>query len=95
LFDSKNYDEVSDETVAAIDKFFDTLIWHKIKLADTFYEPTEVALGELMAFMDMTNRWTYSGSLTTPGCEENLYWNVLKKVYPIKPYHFAYYTKMV
>lgn len=48
-----------------------------------------------MAFIDMSNRWVYSGSLTTPGCNENLYWNVVKTVYPIKPHHMAYYNKMV
>lgn len=70
-------------------------MWHKIAAKDTFYEVDEVALGELMAFIDTTNRWVYSGSLTTPPCYENLYWNVVKTVYPIKPFHFAYYKKMV
>lgn len=59
------------------------------------YPTTEVALGELMAFVDTSNRWVYSGSLTTPPCAENLYWNVVKTVYPIKPYHMAYYNKLV
>jgi hypothetical protein len=96
LFDQKDYDpNVSDRAVEAIDKFFDSLMWHKVAAKDTFYEVDEVALGELMAFIDVSNRWVYSGSLTTPPCLENLYWNVVKTVYPIKPYHMAYYKKMV
>lgn len=79
----------------AIDKFFDTLMMHQIKEANTKYKVDEVALGELMAFIDTTNRWVYSGSLTTPPCLENLYWNVVKTVYPIKSYHMAYYKKLV
>ena len=68
---------------------------HTLKAADTKYKTVEVALGELMAFVDTNNRWTYLGSLTTPPCYENLYWNVVKTVYPIKPYHFAYYKNLV
>ena len=44
-----------------------------------------------MAVLDTQNRWVYSGSLTTPPCYENVYWNVLKTVYPIKPEHLIYY----
>lgn len=96
IFDTKEYDKnVSPKAVEAIDKFFDTLMMHQIKAADDKYKVGEVALGELMAFIDTTNRWVYSGSLTTPPCLENLYWNVVKTVYPIKPYHMAYYKKLV
>lgn len=95
MFDTKNYDEsVSDATVAAIDKFFDSLKFDEV--ADSTASPpvaysSEVALGELMAVINMRDRWVYKGSLTTPTCLENLYWNFVKTVYPIKPYHLAYY----
>lgn len=32
----------------------------------------------------MNNRWTYRGSVTTPPCAQNVYWNVLRTIYPIK-----------
>jgi hypothetical protein len=96
IFDQKEYDKnVPDKTVEAIDKYFDSLMMHQVIAGDTYYGVDEVALGELMAFIDTSNRWVYSGSLTTPPCYENLYWNVVKTVYPIKPYHFAYYKKML
>ena len=36
---------------------------------------------------DMNNRWTYTGSVTTPPCAQNVYWNVLRTIYPIKKRH--------
>lgn len=36
---------------------------------------------------DMSNRYTYVGSVTTPPCAQNVYWNVLRTVYPIKQKH--------
>ena len=100
LFDTKNYDEVSDATVEAIDKFFDSMNIRQVdetsknKENSYFTPPSEVALGELIAAVDLRNRWVYSGSLTTPPCLENLYWNVVKTVYPIKKHHFEYYSNM-
>jgi len=39
--------------------------------------------------LDMQNRWTYRGSVTTPPCAVAVYWNVLRTVYPIKAKHLA------
>ena len=100
LFDTENYDEVPDSTVEAIDKFFDSLNIRQVDQTSSggnnvyFDPPSEVALGELIGAVDLGNRWVYSGSLTTPPCYENLYWNVVKTVYPIKKHHFAYYKNM-
>merc|ERR1719272_1841410 len=38
-------------------------------------------------FVDMQNRWTYRGSVTTPPCATAVYWNVLTTIYPIKEKH--------
>lgn len=40
-----------------------------------------------MMMADMNNRWVYKGSVTTPPCAENVYWNVLRTVYPLKQRH--------
>lgn len=37
----------------------------------------------------------YSGSLTTPPCLENVYWNVVKKIYPIKKHHMDFYKELM
>jgi carbonic anhydrase len=37
--------------------------------------------------VDLTNRWVYKGSVTTPPCATMVYWNVLSTIYPIKQVH--------
>lgn len=64
-----------------IDRFFESFKWDTVT---GVIKPTEVAYGELMMMADMDNRWTYRGSVTTPPCAQNVYWNVLRTVYPIK-----------
>jgi hypothetical protein len=41
-----------------------------------------------MMMVDMTSRWTYKGSVTTPPCATTVYWNVVKKIYPVSQKHF-------
>jgi hypothetical protein len=48
-----------------------------------------------MAKINLGDRFVYSGSLTTPPCLEDLYWNVVQTVYPIKKYHLDYYKNVV
>ena len=48
-----------------------------------------------MELLDFNNRWAYSGSITTPPCSTNVYWNVLSNVYPIKQAHLdLYHTQL-
>jgi carbonic anhydrase len=84
LFDTKNYDKdaVSDATVNAIDKFFDSLLLDTqlVKNNGNYVEKTvlpDLALGELMSTLNTSHRWIYNGSLTTPPCYEFVFWNVL------------------
>lgn len=43
--------------------------------------------------LDTNNRWVYKGSLTTPPCSKTVFFNILYKVYPIKPYHLNLYKQ--
>ena len=90
IFDTTDYDpSVTDAQRAAIDGFFDSLqLWET-----GTNEPDEVLFGELLDALDTENRWVYKGSLTTPPCDETVYWNVLAKVYPIQPRHLFLYRK--
>lgn len=83
---------VSDGDVAIIDNFFDSLNWK-----ETSENPLveKVPYGKLMMMFDMRNRWTYKGSVTTPPCAQNVYWNVLKTIYPIKQKHVDQFTSQL
>lgn len=69
-----------------LDNFFENLNWEdKITEDTTDSHFVDLAsYGDLMTMVDMNNRWTYRGSVTTPPCAQNVYWNVLRTVYPIK-----------
>jgi len=45
--------------------------------------------------VNMQDRWTYRGSVTTPPCATAVYWNVLRTVYPIKAAHLAGFKKQL
>ena len=72
--------EFSAEEVAVVDKFFDGLNWDNNKTSIV----SEVSYGDFMMMVDTDKRWTYKGSVTTPPCAQNVYWNILTTVYPIK-----------
>ena len=72
----------AQETI--IDEFFDSLKW---SVTDKNPKVEEVTYGNLMMMADMNNRWTYTGSVTTPPCAQNVYWNVVRTIYPIKKRH--------
>ena len=44
-------------------------------------------MDDLLHAVDWNNRWSYSGSLTTPPCTVNVQHNVLRKVLPIRQEH--------
>ena len=44
-----------------------------------------VAMRNFLATVDMTDFWSYEGSVTTPPCDEGIKWNVIKQVQSISP----------
>jgi carbonic anhydrase len=44
----------------------------------------QVAFGQIMNLANYEDRWVYHGSLTTPPCSPFIYWNVIRRVLPIK-----------
>jgi carbonic anhydrase len=85
FFSVKDYTKtVTPAQEAIVDEFFDSLQW---TVTDKNPKVDEVTYGKLMMMADMNNRWTYTGSVTTPPCAQNVYWNVLRTVYPIKKRH--------
>jgi len=80
FFDTKDYDpSFTEEEVQWFYDFFDSLLFE-------YHLPTieSFPLDQLMARMDMSNRWIYKGSMTTPDCHRYVYWNIIQQVYPIR-----------
>lgn len=79
FFSVSSADPVEDWEKKDIDKFFAEMKW------DTEGNPRVdlVSYGSLMTLVDTDNRWVYKGSVTTPPCHTLVYWNVVRKVYPI------------
>ena len=76
--------EATEEEVKIIDDFFDQLKW-----TQTSSDPTVnlVSYGKIMMMADTESRWVYKGSVTTPPCATIVYWNVVRKIYPLKQKH--------
>ena len=62
------------------------MAWDKTATSPTV---NMVAYGSLMEMADFNNRWVYKGSVTTPPCNINVYWNVLSTIYPIQERHLT------
>ena len=88
IFSVEEYtSKLSTAEQMVIDTFFDSLQWADLTTAG----PTvDIATyGNLMMLFDMKNRWIYKGSVTTPPCDTNVYWNVLSTIYPISAKHMT------
>ena len=55
----------------------------------------QVAFGEIMKLVNYEARWTYHGSLTTPPCSPFIYWNVIRRVFPIKAAELEKFKEML
>lgn len=96
IFDMYDYDtSVTAGQVAIIDNFFESLLMRRLSKTDKTKSVTDVPYGQLMNMVATDRRWVYKGSLTTPPCTESIYWNVVAKVYPIKPAHLDAFQKLI
>jgi hypothetical protein len=84
--------EATVDEVKIIDDFFEQLKW-----TQTASDPTVnlVSYGKLMMMFDTTDRWVYKGSVTTPPCKTLVYWNVVRKVYPLKQKYLDQFKKQM
>ena len=76
LFSVSDYSDGA--TKALFEPFFDSLV-----LSEENPRVQSVALSNALSNVDWSERWAYKGSKTQPPCEQFVYWNVLKTVYPI------------
>ena len=52
-----------------------------------------ISLRNFLGGVDMTDYWSYDGSLTTPPCSEGLKWSVIKQVQPISADQLKKFTE--
>ena len=67
-----------------IENFFENINFDAITDADTSAPVDWILYNDLLSLVNTDNRWVYRGSVTTPPCAQNVYWNVMTTVYPIK-----------
>jgi len=92
FFSVEEYDRtITDAQNNTIQNFFDHLDFNNIS------EPVvdNIGYGKLMEIIDHEARWIYKGSETFPPCEQFVYWNVVKRVLPIRIAEFARFKKLM
>lgn len=55
----------------------------------------QIGLGALLSIVDFEDRWIYKGSETFPPCQEYVYWNIPRRIFPIKIDEFAKFKKLM
>lgn len=92
FFSVEEYDRtVTDAQNNTIQNFFDHLDFKNHS------QPTvdNIGYGKLMEIIDHEDRWIYKGSETFPPCEQFVYWNVVKRVLPIRIAEFARFKALM
>jgi len=56
-------------------------------------ETARLSVAALMEALDWGNRYVYKGSLTTPPCDQYVYWNVIRRVYPVSAEVVRYFRE--
>ena len=96
IFDELYYDSsVTEQEIKMIDSFFDSLQLDKLSSSNAKVDITAVPYGQLINMVNTNKRWVYKGSLTTPDCNEIIYWNVVYRVYPIKARHLQAFQNLI
>lgn len=82
LFDTKAWDNYTEEEEEAIDGFFDSLVLDTLHKRDPF--SFEVFFSTVTQLVEENNRWVYKGSLSMPPCTGPFYVQVFHRILPIK-----------
>ena len=55
----------------------------------------KIGLGQLLKMVNFEDRWVYKGTETFPPCEGLVYWNIPRRIFPIRIDEFARFTKLM
>lgn len=92
FFSVEEYDRsVTEAQNSTVQRFFEHL-----KFNDDGEPIVDVlGFGTLMNLVDFEDRWTYIGSETFPPCDQFVYWNIVRRILPIKIEEFALFKKLM
>ena len=86
------WDQLEEWQRQTIDRFLGSLRWD---VTQGSVRVPLVPYGDFMNMVDKTERWVYKGSVTTPPCDTFVYWNVVRKVWPIRQHHLDLFKKQL
>lgn len=92
FFSVEDYDRsITEAQNFTVQRFFEHM-----KLED-LNEPVvdQIGLGQLLKIVDFEDRWVYKGTETFPPCENYVYWNIPRKILPIRLKEFANFRKLM
>lgn len=92
FFSVEHYDKsITEQDNSTVQRFFEHLKF------DDLGEPIVdiIGFGKLMDIIQMEHRWIYKGSETFPPCEKYVYWNVIKRIFPIKIEEFVKFQALM
>ena len=84
----KSIDEKSNKTFQDFFRQFDFQN-HEDKNASLF------DIGDVLNLIDYQDRWAYKGAIPEPPCDRYVYWNIVRKVYPIELERYEWYKEFL
>jgi len=80
FFSVEEFDAIDEATNKTFQDFFRQFEFENTedKVAPFFQ------IGEALNAVDFSEKWMYKGAISEPPCTEGVYWNIVKKIYPME-----------
>lgn len=84
----KTIDEVNNKTLQDFFRQFQFEV-HEDKVSPEFW------IGDALNTINYLSRWVYTGAITEPPCPEEVYWNIVRTIYPIELERYQWYKDFI
>jgi carbonic anhydrase len=87
MFSVEEFDAIEEVNNKTFQDFFRQFEFdnHEDKVAPFFQ------IGKALNAIDYEQRWVYKGGISEPPCTQYVYWNVVRRIYPIEIERFQWY----